>query len=416
LASLFVGVDLGKRQNVAIGLDGDGAKRFTLRFPSLREGFEELERQIRASLGGRGPEACVVGMEATSSFWICLARFLEERGFAYRLVNPFTVKRVREGLNLDRTKTDHRDAAMIAELVRKGVVTKTRLMAEPYASLRRAYREHRHVQGILVGIRISIHQCLGRLFPEYALVFPDIFSGTSLGVLRLGLHAHEIAQMPWRRFEALVREHSRAKRLAVHQLQRLHTRAQCSIAVPEGAEAAKRQLVRLVATVEHLQGQLNAIEQEFALYLSQLPEAAHVLTMPGMGPILVAGLLGEIGDVRCYTSAKDIIKLAGCQPTAQESGEFIGATHPISKKGNSNLRTIAFLAALVGVQRNPVIAAYHQRLKTRSERPLKPMQALAATMNKVLTIVYTLARKRIDWDPSYDWHKEREHEFEAKVG
>lgn len=415
MASLFVGVDLGKNWNVAVGVDADGVKRFTLRFPTLRAGFEQLQRCIQVALDGKPPEACIVGMEATSSFWCCLCHFLEERGFPYRLVNPFTVRRVREGLNLDRTKTDYRDAAMIAELVRRGMVTKTRLVPEPYASLRRAYREYRHVQEMRVGVRIAIHQCLGRLFPEYSRVFPDIFSATSLGVLRLGLHAQDIAQMPWRDFEALVRAHARAQRLAVHQLQQLHALAQHSIAVPEGAEAAKRQLRRLVSTAEHLEGQRKAIEQELDAYLSRVPEAAHLLTVPGLGPTLVAGLLGEIGDVRSYTSAKDIIKLAGCQPTAQESGAFVGAAHPISKKGNSNLRTVAFLAALVCVRRNPVIAAYHQRLKTRVERPLKPMQALTAAMNKVLTIVFTLARKRVDWDPNYDWHEEHEARVKGKA-
>lgn len=261
--------------------------------------------------------------------------------------------------------------------------------------------------GRLVAVRISIHQALDRLFPEYAVVFPDIFSATSLGVLRLGLHATDIAALAPSVFVAAVRSTSTAKRLAVGQLERLHAVAGHSIAVPAGALATRAQLLRLMASVEHLHGQLAELDRELGAYLDALPESASLLSVPGLGFHVVAGLLAEIGDVRNYRSAGDILKLAGTQPTDNQSGEFATTKHSISKKGQGRLRKVAFQAALGCVRLNPVVHVYFERLKSREDHPLTPMQAMGAAMNKILTIAFTLAKRRTTWDDSYDWQAQQ---------
>ena len=52
-------------------------------------------------------------MEPTNFFWKLLARELEEKQLSYRLVNAYTVKKHREGDQLDRSKDDRRDAVQI---------------------------------------------------------------------------------------------------------------------------------------------------------------------------------------------------------------------------------------------------------------------------------------------------------------
>ncbi len=58
--------------------------------------------------------------------------FLDEHGIPFRLINPFTFKRRREGEDINRRKNDFRDAEMAAELVRTGKLVNTRL---PYGML-----------------------------------------------------------------------------------------------------------------------------------------------------------------------------------------------------------------------------------------------------------------------------------------
>ncbi len=69
-------------------------------------------------------------------FWKLLARELEEKKITYHLVNAYTVKKHREGDQLDRSKDDRRDAGQIAELSRNGHYTQTRLQKGAYEELR----------------------------------------------------------------------------------------------------------------------------------------------------------------------------------------------------------------------------------------------------------------------------------------
>ena len=50
-------------------------------------------------------------------------------------MNPYTLKRRREGEDLDRRKKDFRDASMAAELLRTGKFTETRLPHGTYADM-----------------------------------------------------------------------------------------------------------------------------------------------------------------------------------------------------------------------------------------------------------------------------------------
>ena len=59
-------------------------------------------------------------MEPSNYFWKLFAKELEEKKIPYHLVNAYTVKKHREGDQLDRSKDDQRDAGQIAELSRNG--------------------------------------------------------------------------------------------------------------------------------------------------------------------------------------------------------------------------------------------------------------------------------------------------------
>ncbi len=89
-------------------------------FPHSRHGYDYLLRRLKAIQDKHQSPAVLVGMEPTNYFWKLLANFLEQQQINYRLVNAYTVKKHREGDQLDRSKDDTRDAFMIADLLRTG--------------------------------------------------------------------------------------------------------------------------------------------------------------------------------------------------------------------------------------------------------------------------------------------------------
>ena len=111
--TLFVGVDLALDRNVAVVMDERAKRLDRFRFDNDVEGYKYFHRRLRKVKEKHQAPAVLVGMEPTNYFWKLLATDLEARQVDYRLVNPYTVKKHREGDQLDRSKDDPRDAFVI---------------------------------------------------------------------------------------------------------------------------------------------------------------------------------------------------------------------------------------------------------------------------------------------------------------
>ncbi len=134
--SLHVGVDLGLETNVVSVIDAQAKAVDRFRFSHDRSGYDYFLQRVEALLRKHQAAELVVAMEPTNYFWKLLARELEQKQIAYHLVNAYTVKKHREGDQLDRSKDDQRDAQQIAELSRTGHYTHTRLQQGAYEDLR----------------------------------------------------------------------------------------------------------------------------------------------------------------------------------------------------------------------------------------------------------------------------------------
>ena len=120
--TMFVGIDLALDRNVAVVLTEHAEQLARFGFPNDREGYDYFYRRLEAIQESQQAPAVLVGMEPTNYFWKLMAGDMEQYrpDYSYRLVNPYTVKKNREGDQLDRSKDDNRDAFTIGDLLRSG--------------------------------------------------------------------------------------------------------------------------------------------------------------------------------------------------------------------------------------------------------------------------------------------------------
>ncbi|GGD83684.1 hypothetical protein GCM10010911_47330 [Paenibacillus nasutitermitis] len=62
----------------------------------------------------------IVGMEPTGHYWFGLAHWLLDQGMEPVLVNPHLVKKNKENRDHTPSKSDHKDALVIADMVKNG--------------------------------------------------------------------------------------------------------------------------------------------------------------------------------------------------------------------------------------------------------------------------------------------------------
>lgn len=174
--------------------------------------------------------------------------------------------------------------------------------------------------------------------------------------------------------------------------QRAFEAAQNSVGCTTGIEAARMELQILLEDYDAKLQQYERIMKVVESLCRQIPEVEELLKIKGIGLITVAGIFAEVGDLRRFSSPRQLQKLAGLAITENSSGKHKGQTE-ISRRGRAHLRAILFRAVMPLVARNEEFQKLHHYLTTRAENPLKKMQSIIAICCKLLRVFYAVATK-----------------------
>jgi transposase len=399
--TLFAGVDMALERNMAVLMTERAGVLTQFHFPNDRLGYDYLLGRLRAGQERCAAPAVLVGMEPTNYFWKLLAAELERQSVPYRLVNPYTVKKHREGDNLDRSKDDPRDAFTIADLLRTGKFTGTRLLHGPYADLRQYAQHYDRLQQELRRHKNLILALAGQLFPELGRAFKDRTGQTALALLRSPAAACVIREQSGPALLAQVAQHFSGKGLARAKLTYVHQLAATSVGLTEGLAALQWTLTSHIATWELLQQQCAQVQARLGDLFLTLPEAPYWLSVPRLGLVSAALIAAELGDPHAYHQVDQWIKLAGTQPVPNTTGKKAHSLTPMSHQGRPRLRTVVYFAVLRLVQNDEAFGRTYVHLQTRTPDPLTKMQALGVLMNKLLRILWALGKQRRFYDPTW---------------
>ena len=402
---VVIGLDLASAEHQVVVLTAAGQRLTRFRIPHSRAGLEELLRRTAPAGLGRAGGCRMFAFEATGHVWEAVAYVLRARGERYVVVNPLATYRVREARQLSREKTDRTDAEQIAELGRTGLVTQTQLEARPYLALRRAWGEYRRLRDERARLKVLVAHQLYGLFPEFVGVWADLLQPGALAVLRTGLTPTEIAGLSLPDFVTRVRAHRAGRRIWRFKLAQVHRYAAETIACPDGLDVLAREVQRVVVRMDALTAQLIVVAAEIDGLLAELEEARYLRTIPGLGWASVAGLLAHVGAIAKYRHGRQLIKLAGTNPSRRDSGQTVGRGQRMSRRGRAGLREVMYLATISCLQHNPRIRAHYDRLIQRADRPLTKMQAIGACMNKLLLYAFAVMSRREAFALDHDWQR-----------
>jgi transposase len=306
---------------------------------------------------------------------------------------------------MDRTKTDRSDAEQIAELARTGMVTATRPLSGPYLALRRAWGEYTRLRFEAARLKSLLRQQLFGLFPELLSVWSDVAAPGSLAVLRLGLSPVQIAALSRTEFLDRVCSSRQGRRLWRAKVIAAHEKAALSVVEGEGLAALAAEAQRIVARYDLLCAQLTELRAEIEALLTQIEEARWLATIPGLGFASVAGIIAHVGPVERYRSGRALIKLAGTNPSRNETGERRAGTQAMTHRGRSGLRQVIYMATVSCLVHNERIRAHYDRLISRPERPLAKMTALGACMNKLLLYAFAVMKHQEAFQSEHRWRQ-----------
>ena len=115
---LFVGIDVAKSKHDCCIIDSDGViYTDSLRIPNSKNGFDILYSNIVSALSGADFSNVKIGLESTGHYSTNITNFLCSKGFNIIVFNPLVTNAIRKAGTLRKTKTDKRDAKVIATML-----------------------------------------------------------------------------------------------------------------------------------------------------------------------------------------------------------------------------------------------------------------------------------------------------------
>lgn len=390
--ALVVGVDIGKLKNFA-ALRFGGSVVKMLGFNNDLQGFECLADEVKQWCSKLEISRVVLGLEPTGHYWQPLGYWWEDNQGPVVLVNPMHTKRVKELEDNSPLKSDSKDAVVISGLVSEGKFLECHLPRGVFATLRNLNFERARCRKRESQLMNQLHQSVERIFPEIERAFSKLSANSCRELLLFSADPTELAELDSTELGERLRKWSRG-RLGTQRAEKIIALARDSVGVKEGKEAVNAEIKRLIFNIRAAEKQRLLVEAEIKKYLKQTPGAALLLTVPDFGPMTVAGILANTGDLTGYQNPDQVIKLAGINLYEISSGQHQGRPR-ITKRGRSQFRQILYMAALRASRKRGSFHYYYARLRARG---VPPTSALVAIMRKILRICWALVSKECEFD------------------
>ena len=380
---LIIGIDIGKHYHQATVIDETGQiLGGSLRFTNTSSGAELLLKRI-ASVNQEGLPL-IFGLEATGHYWLALYSYLIEKGYHVVVLNPYQSDAFRK-VYLSSVKTDKEDAFLIAEILRFGSSSQTKLAEEKLLALRNLSRFRLTLNQQITDSKRRVITILDQVFPEFESCFSDIFGKTGRSLLKKYPTPEEMEAVSVRKLTNIISKLSKG-RFKNEKAQEVITKAKTSFGITLALDSLTLQLKILLETLEFTESQLKIVDDQINPLID---DGCVLLTLPGVGKTIAASILSEIGDIKRFKTSSQLVSFAGINPTVRQSGNFLGNKNHMSKKGSPYLRLALWQAAITSSRFNPVLKEYYS-LKIKEGK--NHMTVICAVARKLTGIIFAMLR------------------------
>lgn len=313
------------------------------------DGFEKLLGLLhKVEQAFEARPVCVV--ELTGHYHKRLFQYLTEKGYEVTVVNPVQSKSL-QGIAIRGAKNDGPNAYRLALLHRLNVTKVGRVPDDAVLELRMLTREYFSMSDTLTQHKNLARSAIELSFPRFEQMFSDKFSTTALALLKAYPSPQHLDKAT--NEELIDSTSSTSRRWAEWARQTVVSLRKAAREAPGVRFGRGSVLVVLesnLTIIETSRKQLPEIENAIVQVTESVQGHHHLISMRGMGPVGVAAVLGEIGDICWFKNAKQLMAFRGIHPTVRQSWQFEGNRGRMSKRGSPLLRRIFNVIAMASLR------------------------------------------------------------------
>jgi hypothetical protein len=398
---LFVGVDWAEEHHDVCVMDTAGRIRAKGRVSDDLAGVAKVHDLIVAALPDDvdADPVVTVGIETDRGLMV---RALVAAGYRVLAVNPLSVDRYRDRARVSGAKSDPGDARVLADMVRtdghqhREIATDSDL-AE---AIKLVARSHQSAIWSRRRFANQVRSALREYYPAALDAFGDLTHSDAVSVLSIAATPELGRSLSRSKIAAALRRggrrlniDTRAERIQT-ALRVEHLAQPVTVADAYGAIVAS--LTRMIAASNTQIAELEAVLTD---HFGQHPDADILRSLPGLGVVTGARVLGEFGDDPTrYDHANARRNYAGTSPLTVASGtrRIVRARHIRNRRLADALHWWAFNA----ITRSPGARALYDRRRAAGDTHSGALRVVA---NRLVAILHGCLRTRTAYDETTAW-------------
>jgi len=345
------------------------------------------------------PAQVVIGIETDRGLWVDA---LTAAGYQVFAINPLAVARYRDRHHVSGAKSDASDAKLLADLVRTDRHNHRRIAGDsPDAeAIKVLARAHQNLIWARTRHSNALRSALREYYPAALETFENLADRDALAILGRAPTPADAKRLSVSKIRAALKAAGRQRNLDTRALEIQEKLRTPQLAAPAAVTAAFGASTRAaVGIIAELNRQIADLEAELATHFEAHPDADIYRSLPGLGVILGARVLGEFGDdPNRYTDAKSRRNYAGTSPLTIASGKkrAVLARHVRNRRLYDAVDQWAFCA----ITHSPGARAYYDQRRAAGDLH---HQALRALGNRLVGILHGCLRHQTHYDEHKAW-------------
>jgi transposase len=394
---VFVGDDWAEDHHDVHLMDETGSRLAARRFPEGVAGIGGLHALIAQYADD--PGQVVVGIETDRGLW---AGALAAAGYQVFAINPLAAARYRERHQLSGAKSDPGDAKVLADLVRTD-----RLNHRPIAgdsagveAVKILARTHQNLIWSRTRQTNGLRSALREYYPGALEAFEDLSDRDALAILGRAPTPQAGATLSLAAIRSILKKAGRQRNTDTRaQTIRAALQSEQLAAPPAVTAAFAATTTAAVGIITELNRQIVDLQTALADHFETHPDADIYRSLPGLGVILGARVLGEFGDdPNRYTTGKCRKNYAGTSPLTVASGKrrAVLARHVRNKRLYDAIDQWAFCA----LSNSPGARTFYDQRRAAGD---SHHQALRALGNRLVGILHGCLRHHSTYNEHTAW-------------
>lgn len=348
---IYVGIDVAKHKHQVAIIDDEGEiYEDDLIIFNNRSGFEKLDNII-CEIQTQTNQEAKLGLEDTGHYSASILRFLKGKNYQVYSYNPILVKEFSKVHTLRKTKTDKKDALVIAKLVMGDFEKRERKQDKVTEELKELTRYRSRLGKHQALLKTQYTRILETSFPELATYGQVRYSEYMIQLFK---------KYPSPKKIAMAHEKTLSKLLGVSssRFQPDTLKQLAKESVGHYSTITEFELTQTIQQMELFEKQIKEVDKKIQEMMDTLD--SPIVTIPGISYRLGSIIIAEIGNILNFRNPGQLLAFAGMEPSIYQSGNYQG-TGKMVKRGSPQLRWAMYHASRLVSIYSPTFKKYYEK-------------------------------------------------------